>query len=40
MLKERGIKLLMYADDGIMYGDKPFDPYFAPWLMENKEKSG
>jgi len=25
-LKEKGINLLMYADDGIMYADEPFEP--------------
>jgi hypothetical protein len=40
LLKDRGINLIMYADDGIMYSNKPFEPYFAPYLIENKEKSG
>jgi hypothetical protein len=26
-LKSKGISLMMYADDGILYSDKPFEPF-------------
>jgi hypothetical protein len=38
-LEEKGIKLLMYADDGFLYSDSPFEP-FAPQNLEfEKSKS-
>jgi len=27
LLKQQGIKLVMYADDGILYSDRPFNPF-------------
>lgn len=41
-LEYEGIKLLMYADDGILYSDKSFDPVFLPeieGITMNEEKS-
>lgn len=39
-LKAKGIDLLMYADDGILFSEVPFEP-FAPKNQEfSKEKSG
>lgn len=35
-LKKQGINLIMYADDGLMYSDQPFDP---PMEKLNKDKS-
>jgi hypothetical protein len=26
-LNDKGIKLLMYADDGFLYSDEPFEPF-------------
>lgn len=42
-LEYEGVKLLMYADDGILYSDKSFDPIFLPeieGITMNEEKSG
>lgn len=42
-LEYEGVKLLMYADDGILYSDKSFDPVFLPeieGITMNEEKSG
>jgi len=39
-LKKKGIKLLMYADDGLLYSDEPFEPYPPKGFefAENKSK--
>lgn len=39
MLRDRGIQLIMYADDGIMFSNENFEPYFPPSLIPNLEKS-
>lgn len=39
-LKNRNIELLMYADDGLMYSNEPFDPYFDPLVIKHEDKSG
>jgi len=36
-LERQGIKLLMYADDGFLYSDKPFEP-FPPQGLEFAEE--
>jgi len=38
-LKEQGINLVMYADDGIMYSDKPFTPFPPDFVEISEEKS-
>lgn len=38
-LKSKGIKLLMYADDGILYSDEPFEPSPPPGFEFAEEKS-
>jgi len=38
-LKEQGISLLMYADDGILYSDEPFEPTPPDTLEFAEEKS-
>jgi hypothetical protein len=38
-LKDKGIKLLMYADDGILYSDQPFEPTPPPGFKFAPDKS-
>jgi len=38
ILKKKGINLLMYADDGFLYSDKPFEPLAPPGLEFAEEK--
>jgi len=37
-LKEKGIGLLMYADDGLLYSDEEFDPYPPSGFQFAEEK--
>jgi hypothetical protein len=37
-LGAKGIKLLMYADDGFLYSDEPFEPFAPPGLEFAVEK--
>lgn len=37
-LEKRGIKLLMYADDGFLYSDVPFEPFPPKGLEFAEEK--
>jgi len=37
-LERQGIKLLMYADDGFLYSDKPFTPFAPPGFEFAEEK--
>jgi hypothetical protein len=39
-LKEKGIKLLMYADDGMLYSDQEFEPFPPKKFEFAEEKSG
>lgn len=38
-LREKGIKLLMYADDGFLYSEKEFEPFSPDGIEFAKEKS-
>lgn len=38
-LKEKGIKVNMYADDGILYSNEPFQPFSPEKIPFNDEKS-
>lgn len=40
LLRDRNIELTMYADDGLLFSDKEFEPYFPPLLTQNLDKSG
>jgi len=37
-LKQKGIKLLMYADDGILYSDSEFEPSPPPGFKFAEDK--
>lgn len=37
--RAKGVKLLMYADDGIIYSDKPFEVYPPEGIEFNDSKS-
>lgn len=39
-LKEKGIGVNMYADDGILYSNEPFQPFSPSQTPFNEEKSG
>jgi len=38
-LEKKGIKLLMYADDGLLYSDKNFHPFPPEGFEFAEEKS-
>lgn len=38
-LEEKGIKVNMYADDGILYANEPFEPFSPERIPFNEEKS-